>query len=88
MSDLRLKTYRRMTHCRAGHEMTDENTYFRSDNGYPQCKACHRIYSKRTYEKTKNKNPLAGPKPANGQSEGEGHTRVKNYLSTARDTGL
>ena len=44
MSDLRLKTYRRMTHCRAGHEMTDENTYFRSDNGYPQCKACHRKY--------------------------------------------
>jgi hypothetical protein len=87
MSQLHLKTYTRMTHCHAGHAMTDENTYFRSDNGYPQCRACHAIYSRRSYARRKaetakvpkapNKNPLTG---ISGQSKEASNVRVDSAI--------
>lgn len=33
----------RKTHCPAGHEYTEENTYRRPENGHRTCRACKRI---------------------------------------------
>lgn len=30
------------THCKNGHEFTDENTYIRPDTGHRQCRTCRR----------------------------------------------
>jgi len=35
------------THCKRGHEFTEENTY-RDANGYRGCRACRRAYTQRT----------------------------------------
>lgn len=32
----------RLSHCKHGHELTDENRYVRPDNGKHQCKECKR----------------------------------------------
>jgi hypothetical protein len=42
-------TENRRTHCRRGHEMDDDNTYYRSD-GTRRCRACHRLTDQRRYE--------------------------------------
>lgn len=35
----------RKTHCKRGHEFTEENTYINATSGNRQCRACHRAYS-------------------------------------------
>jgi hypothetical protein len=46
-----LKTYRRGSHCRAGHPMVDDNVHWRADTGSPQCKTCQQTYRDRYLKK-------------------------------------
>lgn len=43
-----------ITHCKSGHEFTDENTYLHAKGGR-QCRTCRRIAGVRNYWKRKNK---------------------------------
>lgn len=43
------------THCIRGHEMTEENTYYRPDNGGRQCLKCKPLQFKSWYDKNRRK---------------------------------
>ncbi len=49
----RQKVQRAQTHCKHGHEYTDENTYVRADRGTRQCKTCSAHSNRRRAARSK-----------------------------------